>query len=504
MANTMQIVSTVAKTWIKGSKAPITRASAVNVQEIITGLSRGVSSKSTAIGDTISLALKKFLPPTETEVKNILARHSITGNSFCKGDVLLSKPFVNHNNDIFLKRLDELFPAVKGNKTYAIEDILVCLEDINHSGFKDKEAFLQQFIKDLDEVKLMTDKAGNKLFDQGIPSLYSMKAILQAKYNNPERYNDIANLYKLVKQGKAPDYILKGLIPEGEFHALAKSDIQKLVQGKNYFEQFANATAPSDILAKTQLGDAFSIGNKMFVRTNNSYEELKLSKTMYEKLFPPIERYAMAQTENSCHFVATLDGMIKNPDTRINLYKMFTQTGEHTVRVTLPKMPINTLKGDFQTIPIDFDLRSIDYLNADYLQGALGHKMIEHAVGSNANRYIINSTTNALEHINGGGNPEMFDIPFLLGRNANKILLGNGTSTRAIIGQSKGNVLTVLRAENAKAIGSYLPDVVNRNIGYTGGHVYSSQSGKLSNPWNTIEMLPYPEVECPTPYAVYV
>lgn len=504
MVNTTQIASTLAKTWIKGGKAAITQASAVNVQEVVAGLSRGVGAKSTAIGDTISFALKKFLPPTETEVKNILARHSITGNSFCKGDVLLSKPFINHNNDIFLKRLDEIFPAVKGRKTYAVEDIMVCLEDINHSGFKDKEAFIQQFIKDLNEVKLMTDKAGNRLFDQGVSSLYSMKAILQAKYNNPERYNDIVNLYKLVKQGKAPDYILRGLIPEGEFHVLAKSDIQKLVQGKHYFEQFTSSATSSDILTKTQNGEAFSIGDRMFVRTADNYEELKLSKTMYEKLFPPIERYAIAQTEDSCHFVATLDGIMKNPDTRINLYRMFTQTGEHTVKVTLPKMPTNTLEDDFQTIPIDFDIKSIDYLNADYLQGALGHKMVEHAVGLNANRCLKDSTTNALKHINGGGNPEEFDMPFLLGRSANKITLANVATKKTLLDRSKGNVLTVLTAENHKARAGYLPTAVNRNIGYSAGHVYSSQNGKLSNPWNTIEMLPYPEFECPTPYAVYV
>ncbi len=495
MANTIQLVSSIANTLTKGVKPPVTSKKVINVKDVISSLNRGTSSQTSRIGDTVQLSLKKFLAPTDKEVKELLSKHSITGNSFCGGDVLLSKPFVNSNNNIFLKRLDELFPVVKGKKTYDIEDIIVCLEDINHTRYNDKEVFLQQFIKDLKDVKSMTDKSGNALFDQGVTSLYSMKAILQAKYNNPERYKDIIDLYKLVKQDKAPSYILKGLIPEGEFHHLAKVDIAKLSKGKNYFEQFDNVVSKSEILGRTQNGDAFSIGNKMYVRTIDNYEELNLSKMMYEKLFPPIERYAMAQTENSCHFVATLDGVIKNPESRINFYKMFTQTGEHTLTIKLPGL---------NTVPIDFDLRSLDYLNSEYLQGALGHKMIEHSVGLNINRIMNEPTKNTLFYINGGGNPEAYDIPMLLGRGADKIIQATASCKKSLLNKSSGNVLTVLRAENAKASDGYLPDVVNRNIGFTGGHVFSAQKGKLSNPWNTIEMLPYPEIECPNPYAIYV
>lgn len=189
-----------------------------------------------------------------------------------------------------------------------------------------------------------------------------MKAILQAKYNNPERYQDIMNLYKLVRQGKAPDYILKGLIPEGKFDLLGKSDIDKLIQGKYYFEQFNKLTKPEDVLKSLQQGDVFSIGDKMFVRTADSYEPLNLSKSMYEKLFPPIERYCLAQNENSCHFVASLDGMIKNPEMRTRLYKMFEQTGEDTLKVRL---------AGNNTVPVEFDLKNIANLNVT--DGAEGY-----------------------------------------------------------------------------------------------------------------------------------
>lgn len=493
------ILTTVSKSFLKGSGTSSTTTKALSgklqaqIQSVCDGFLTGGRVKPLT-SDTVQLSLTKFLQPSEAEVKELLARHCITGNTFCQGEVVLSKSFINKNNEIFLRRLDELYPAVKGQKNAQIEYIMCCLEDINHSLFKDKEGFLKQFIKDFNEVKQMTDKSGNCLFDQGVGSLYSMKAILQAKYNSPERYNAILNLYKLAKQGKAPDYILKGLIPEGQFHSLGKADIDKLIQGKNYFEQFKTLSNKSEILKNTQFGDVFSVGDNMYVRTQDAYTHLNMSKSMYEKLFPPIERYCLAQTENSCHFVATLDGMIKNPQTRVRLYEMFEQTGEHTIRVKLPGK---------DTIPVEFDLRNMDYLNITegaegYLKGALGHRMIEHSTGININRIIHNELKSPLLHINNGGKPEAYDIPLLLGKDGVEIVIGNANPKLNLMNKSQGNILTVLKASNDKG------DIVNRNIGYTGGHVYSTQRGNIFNPWNTIETLSYPIHECPNPYAVYL
>ena len=62
MANITQIVSSAAKTWIKGSKSVVTSPKSVNVQEVISGLTKGTGSKTMAIGDSVQLSLKKFMP----------------------------------------------------------------------------------------------------------------------------------------------------------------------------------------------------------------------------------------------------------------------------------------------------------------------------------------------------------------------------------------------------------------------------------------------------------
>ena len=90
------------------------------------------------------------------------------------------------------------------------------------------------------------------------------------------------------------------------------------------------------------------------------------------------------------------------------------------------------------------------------------------------------------------------DVPLLLGRDGVKIVIGNANSKLNLMNKSQGNILTVFKALNDKG------DIVNRNIGYTGGHVYSTQGGNIFNPWNTIETLSYPINECPNPYAVYL
>lgn len=455
----------VAWTRASGTNLLATRAVKVNT----TGLRFAPELK----GDVIQIS-ERFSTPSEREVKNILARHSITGDSFSEGETLLNKSFINANNNIFLKELDMMFPAVKGKKSTYLEDILVCLEDINHSNFSNKKDFLTNFIKELEKVNEMTTASGKKLFnDNSWSVLYSKKAILQAKYNDPERYKELMDLYELVQNGKAPDYILQNLIPEAHFHSLAKSDISKMLKGKTYFEQFAKNVNPDEILSKIALGDVFSIGEKMFVRSKEGYTELKITKSVYERLFPAVERYALAQTEDSCHFVAVLDGMIKNPETRIDLYKMFEQVDNNKVKITLP----NNRK------PMVYDLSDIAKFSITegekgYLKGALGYKILEDARAEGVHGGMLT--------INTGGDPinsmrALYPIEKVI-----ELPHGDKINSAPEIFKSSGNT-TMVRS------GVYEPgeDVVNFNRGIIGGHCYSTQRGNIFNPWNSIEEIPF-------------
>lgn len=425
-------------------------------------------------GDVAQFNKVRLKRPTENQVTEILKRNKINPERIFYGDseeeYYLIKSFINENNNIFLEELERLYPFKEGTFNTKMREILIYLENINHSHCANEREFLTSFIKELENINFMKNAKGEKLFEEALS--YSKKAILQAKYNNPDRYKEIMDLYQLVKSGKAPDYILRNLIPEGRFHALAKGDIQKLLQGKHYFEQFTGITHSSDVLAKTQLGEAFSIGDKMFVRAANGYEELKFSKAIYERLFPPIERYALAQTGETCFFVAPLDGMIKNPKTRIDMYNMFEQIDKNTMKVTLPGCPDK---------PVIFSLSDLQKYGEDYVSGAPAYKLIEECYAKAMNSSV--QTMNLK-----GGNPEVV-LRSLYAKNLSERSCSFTTKDikHEMINSSKGSTCMVPEAMIESG------DYIYPNIGIHGAHAYSTQNGYIFNPENSIEAIKYPE-----------
>ena len=114
----------------------------------------------------------------------------------------------------FLEELLKRFPLKQGEKTNKIvQDLMTCLEDVNHAGIVDKTKFLDDFLMEASKV----DKDFAGIFTQSTTGLFSKRAVLQAKYNNSERYQEIMDLLTLHKQGKAPKWTLQTLFPESSF-----------------------------------------------------------------------------------------------------------------------------------------------------------------------------------------------------------------------------------------------------------------------------------------------
>ena len=95
---------------------------------------------------------------------------------------------------------------------------MLYLQDIDHSNFTDKQKFLDQFLKDVEEVENILSKDGKKLYTDWTIDLYAKKAILQAKYNNPERYKELTDLIKLHQKGLVPKHNVATFFPEAHFH----------------------------------------------------------------------------------------------------------------------------------------------------------------------------------------------------------------------------------------------------------------------------------------------
>lgn len=213
----------------------------------------------------------------------------------------------------------------------------------------------------------------------GHKSAYSTRALLEARFNDPQRYDEILTLINLNKQGKIK-YFPSFVMPGGKTNPLVKQDMEAILNGRNYYEQFTRLDT-REILAKTKLGDVFSVGDKMYVRDVSGYIPLKMDKKTYELLFPPVDRYAMAQDHSeNCGAIAVINNMVQVPSNRVKMLQLYEQNGN--------KVSVHAL-GD-TTSRMTFDLNDLKSLDDGILSDtSYGLKMLERKgqVGNGSSGY---------------------------------------------------------------------------------------------------------------------
>ncbi len=452
-------IAEVISAGVKGAKKYVTPTCIVH--EL--GKSEGV------IGDIAKFSETLLKKPSAEKLAAMMKEQGLIKNQFRQpcGELMpifaeTESAFITENNNLFLEELIKHFPLPKGKKTnYEVQRLMLYLQDINHSAIPNKKAFLNEFLKDVKEIDNILANDGTKLYqDNSVLSMYTKKAILQAKYNNSERYKDITDLISLYKKGLVPKHNVEIFFPEAQFHPLPKSDMQKLLRGESYYPQFQEMS--KEAITKLEEGEVFSVGEKMFVKTQNGYEELKIDRTTYEKLFPPVERYAISQNlVTNCGKISSWNGMIKNPTSRIELYKMFEQT-ENGVIVNM------THAGYLQ----EFKWNELpDMYRVENLQGSLGWKMLEYTYDMNKTGSIISHTNQAY--------PELITDILCIKQSAKEQCYSAGE-------------LEIFCNEHKNGIYVKNGWEANLNIGDIDGHYYSTtdlSSGKWQNPWTGIEEL---------------
>lgn len=429
------------------------------------------------IGDTVTISNTAFRIPSADKLKLLLKEQGMVDD------------YITNNNSLFLEELLKRFPIKQGEKTNkVVQDLMTCLEDVNHTDFANKSEFLNDFIAEASKV----DEAFQGIFTHGITGLFSKRAVLQAKYNNPYRYQEIMDLLALHKQGKAPKWTLQVLFPESSFHSLPKGDMQKLLRGEHYYPQLTGLA--DDVIAKLEVGEAFSVGKEMFVKTAKGYEKLKIDTRTYERLFPPIERYALAQgTMGNCHLMATMDSIIKNPEGRIEFYKMFEQV-ENGVKCSIAGYK------DAGVI-YSFDDLSMLY-GKNNMNGSLGHKMIEYTYNTNKFDDLIIEAKNGnyaagvtLEQLN-GNKLRYFDkaddydtvqdhIKYLIGKDSRtNHRLKDKNFAESLVDKTRQEQRGICLSDNSDAIEDLRKGLFTR-------HYYGADLNTdiIINPWNTMEVI---------------
>lgn len=197
---------------------------------------------------------------------------------------------------------------------------------------------------------------------------YSTRALLDARFNDKEHYNDILELIKLNNSGKIK-YYPKLVMPNGHTNPLVKQDMKAIAEGRNYYEQLSSLNK-SEILGKTAEGDVFSVGEQMFVRDSQGWQALKMDKKTYELLFPAVDRYAMAQgSSNNCGALSMINNLVQVPSNRVKLLQLYEQKGN---QVTVHALGDTSSK-------ITFDLNNLKTLDDGVLADtSYGLKMLEY------------------------------------------------------------------------------------------------------------------------------
>ena len=464
--------------------AKYTKIYGKNVTKVIeTGVNKGVNNSASSnlskelryvplAEDTVSFTRNKFKLPNKAELKTMLEAQGIKRTDriyessgkiadFGAQDIQI----INDNNSVFLEELLRLFPKKAGEEVNtALQKRMLYLQDIDHSGFSDKQKFLDQFLKDVEEVENILANDGKKLYTDWTIDLYTKKAIIQAKYNNPERYKELTDLIKLHQKGLVPKHNVATFFPEAHFHPLVKSDMQKMLNGENYFPQFTKLVESE--IAKIEFGEVFSVCEKMFVKTKDGYEALKIDKQTYERLFPAVERYAASQNGvGNCGKIASWNAMIKNPNSRIEIYRLFEQTPKG-VKVNVPSLKYSK----------EFNWNDLSELNTDKnIQGCLGHKMAE-----------LTRDLGYCGKIDTGANPR----PLLITHITGKSELTDLYAGKRFDWISDKKLLNEYIAQEKDGIYIRNGFKENLNKGDTDCHYYSTTdltTGMWQNPWTGVE-----------------
>ena len=435
---------------------------------------KGLRFEPEAIGDTVKITKTAFKIPSAEKLKLLLKEQGMVDD------------FITDNNSIFLEELLKRFPLKQGEKTNkVVQDLMTCLEDINHASFTDKAKFLDDFLAEASKI----DDTMGIIFAENRAKLFSKRAVLQAKYNNPERYQEIMDLLTLHKQGKAPKWTLQTLFPESSFHPLPKGDMQRLLRGEHYYPQLTELA--DDVIAKLEVGEAFSVGKEMFVKTAKGYEKLKIDAQTYERLFPPIERYAMSQGANgNCHFISAMDSITKNPNGRINLYQMFEQTPNGIVC----RFP-NSEARELLTSDIEAILSS-----TKSVKGSLAHKIVEfvYAETKKTTSGVYNSVDDVLAVLDRGGNPGDIKDYYkkILGLNVDCKTYIRNRYTTGYMDVAGSDIMIpddIVRIKLQEGIAcTDNGSIVNKRRGLFSSHYYAvdgTHINRIINPWNTLETI---------------
>lgn len=334
---------------------------------------------------------------TKLEDKNINAVEKALA---CCDKLKADNSIIEYVNDNDINILPVLL-STRQHENYDINAFMQIFKDIpNADKLFDTPEKIERFSKSFEWFSRFCTTNVENMFN-----VNGVKNLLVLKHTNPQKYEKMDEVVKLVQYNKIPLYMTKKLSAFGEFSPLVMSDIEKLQKGESIIPKFKKNTPLQAILNSTKLADVISVDNELLINNGDGLIPLKMTEETYLKLFPPVERFASSQGSiGNCRFISSgLNNSMINPRARINLYRMIEQDGKDII-VTIPR---------YENYPTRFLNCEIELpQNAKHIEGALGLKMIEQSFAKgkwqSEGRSSFNSLEEIMDSLKGGNNYKPF------------------------------------------------------------------------------------------------
>ena len=156
------------------------------------------------------------------------------------------------------------------------------------------------------------------------------------KLQNKERYERILNSGLIealengtVKNVKIPRLTNADLSPE------IYSDLKLLKEGKSIVKEFSADTDINEAYKATSIGDVVEVGRQMYINDGKKLSKWNMTKEMFLKLFPLVDRFAFKQKKlGDCYLLSSISSVMRNKKASVTFYQSFEYDGKD-VKVTV-------------------------------------------------------------------------------------------------------------------------------------------------------------------------
>ena len=229
---------------------------------------------------------------------------------------------------------------------------------------------LKKLLSELLELKTVEGKSLFRSLKVGEVENTAMDGIenfIDAKLNDPDKFNLLMNLTELTKTGKISSSVFGDSAGNATFSLDFIAQSNKLKNGASESIPFPDKKSA---LENSKVGDTVKIGDEIFYRNKNGLQKIDLAPDVFEELFPAVESITFSQGKlGDCYLVSAIFDFMKNDKGREIVYKMFKSEGNDVV-VTIP---------DAKDFPIRFPNGALPDNEDRLMHAAKGAQMLEYA-----------------------------------------------------------------------------------------------------------------------------